>query len=97
MKKTIGMVLAVAALLGFGATAAMACQNLGPNTHLILVQAVDLEEGRLTGIDAEAQEPMTFTASEKILKGLEMGTSYVVVFKMADDEMEVEQATPVTG
>lgn len=65
-------ILATALLLGtlFGASTALACDAMGPSTHMGSLMSVDAATHTFTIRDAQSSSPITFVASEEIITGL---------------------------
>lgn len=59
-------------LLGtlFGASAAQACEAMGPSTHMGSLMSVDATKHTFTIRDAQSSSPITFVASKEIITSL---------------------------
>jgi hypothetical protein len=60
----------VGALLAAGSAGAWACKAAGPDTHVGMLQSVNVKTKSFTIIDAETRGPIEFQADEAILKQL---------------------------
>ena len=47
---------------------ALACQAMGPTTHVGRILSFDLEKSTFTILDSETVSPVTFSADEKIMQ-----------------------------
>lgn len=65
-------------LLGVTGTT-LACDGMGPNTHVGLLTSVNAEKHTFTIRDAQSQNPITFSASDKILSGLKNASGNIMV------------------
>ncbi len=92
MKKVRIAVFTAAAALS--PSAVWACSAAGPSTHVGNVLSVEADQGRFTIRDAETMSPITFTASESILKSLEAGKG--VVFVDYEEDGDALRAVDVT-
>lgn len=54
----------------FVAGAALACESMGPATHMGQLLSVDAGKHTFTIRDAESSSPITFIATEEIITGL---------------------------
>lgn len=71
-------VLLVAGLIA-APMASWACDGAGPATHIGKVTAVDAAAKKFTIKDVQSQGPITFTATEEIIKGLTGAKGMVTV------------------
>ncbi len=54
----------------FASSAALACESMGPATHMGQFMSVDAAKHTFTIRDAESSSPITFTATQEIITGL---------------------------
>ena len=78
MKHAWGALLALALLLI--ASAAPACEQAGPNTHVGIVVAVDVSKGVLTITDAQTRQDLSFVAASELLRGVAVRDQIAVVY-----------------
>ena len=70
----------------FASSIAIACDAMGPSTHMGQLMSVDDTGKTFTIRDAQSQSPLTFTANNEILKGLkEASGSIMVNYEEKDD------------
>ena len=75
-------------LLGtlFGASAAQACDAMGPSTHMGSLMSVDAAKHTFTIRDAQSSSPITFVATQEIITGLKgFAGSLMVNYEENDD------------
>jgi len=58
-----------------------ACKSAGPNTHVGSVTTIDAKAKTFTIQDAETDQPMTFAATDTILKELKIKDRVMVGYK----------------
>ncbi len=76
--------IALATLLTSGAT--LACSAMGPKTHVGNITEIDRHQHTLTIIDAETQQPITFSIDNKQLLTLKNNSGQVMVrYRDGDD------------
>lgn len=78
--KLILAVLILAIFLGSAVTT-WACESAGPNKHIGSITAIDTQAKTFTLRDAETEQLITFEATEKILKSLEVEDRVMVSYK----------------
>jgi hypothetical protein len=78
MKKGIVSVVGLCGLLLLGGNA-LACEVAGPNKHVGPVTAVDNDAATFTILDAETRAPITFAASNAILRDVSRAKGQVMV------------------
>jgi hypothetical protein len=86
MNKTT--ILTIALFLGtlFGANATLACESMGPSTHMGSLMSVDAGNRTFTIRDAQSRSPITFVATEEIITGLKgFAGSLMVNYKEGAD------------
>ena len=64
-----------------------ACKSAGPNKHVGSVTAIDAKAKTFTIQDAETGQPMTFAATDKILKELKVKDRVMVGYKEENGKM----------
>ena len=69
--------LALAALLASSTT--LACSAMGPKTHVGNITEIDRNQHTLTIMDAETQQPITFSVDNKQLLALNSSSGQVIV------------------
>ena len=75
-------------LLGtlIGASAAQACDGMGPSTHMGQLMSLDTAKHTFTIRDAQSSGPITFVASDDIITGLKgFAGSLMVNYEENDD------------
>ena len=77
-KNVTAGVLLVAGLIA-APVASWACDGAGPATHIGKVSAVDAAAKKFTIKDVQTQGPITFTATDEIIKGLSGAKGMVTV------------------
>ncbi len=77
MRKTTLSGLALAAAL-FSASA-LACDAMGPSTHMGQLMSIDPDKATFTIRDAQSGGPITFSADADVLKALKAHTGSVMV------------------
>jgi len=76
--------LALAALLASSTT--LACSAMGPKTHVGNITEIDRNQHTLTIMDAETQQPITFSVDNKQLLALNSSSGQVIVrYRDGDD------------
>jgi hypothetical protein len=73
-------------VLGTG-TMTWACKSAGPNKHVGSVTAIDAKAQTFTIRDAETDHPMTFAATDKMLKDLKLSARVMVGYKEDNGKM----------
>lgn len=68
-------------------TITWACKSAGPNKHVGSVTAIDAKAKTFTIRDAETDHPMSFEATDKILKGLKVSDRVMVGYKEEKGKM----------
>lgn len=71
--------LAFALCALFASSATLACSAMGPNTHVGNITEIDRGDKTLTIMDAETQQPITFTVDNQLLLSLNSSSGQVVV------------------
>ena len=82
------IILITSLLLGtlFGASAAQACDAMGPATHMGSLMSVDAAKHTFTIRDAQSSSPITFVATQEIITGLKgFAGSLMVNYEKNDD------------
>jgi len=70
----------------FTSSAALACESMGPTTHMGQLMSVDATKHTFTIRDAESSSPITFVATQEILTGLKgFAGSLMVNYEKNDD------------
>jgi len=59
--------------------ASFACDGAGPSTHIGKVSSVDAAAKKFTITDVQSKGPITFVATEEILKGIKDAKGMVTV------------------
>ncbi len=59
--------------------ASLACDGAGPSTHIGKVSSVDATAKKFTITDVQSKGPITFAATEEILKGVKDAKGMVTV------------------
>jgi hypothetical protein len=59
--------------------ASFACDGAGPSTHIGKVSSVDAAANKFTITDVQSKGPITFVATEEILKGIKDAKGMVTV------------------
>lgn len=67
MKNRMLVPMIVASMLLLGSASALACSAAGPNKHVGPITSIDSKGGFFTILDAQTQQPISFTASKEIL------------------------------
>ncbi|HHI94560.1 MAG TPA: hypothetical protein ENK04_13785 [Gammaproteobacteria bacterium] len=67
-KSLLSGVLLAGALFTSGAV--LACESMGPSTHMGQLMSVDATKHTFTIRDAESRSPITFAATQEIITGL---------------------------
>lgn len=76
--------LVISSLLVMGSV--MACDAMGPGAHMGQLMSVNAAQSTFTIRDAQSQSPITFSASDEIIAGLEgMNGSVMVKYEKEDD------------
>jgi len=78
IKKTttqFGLILAVL----LASSGALACSAMGPKTHVGNITEIDRNQQTLTIMDAETQQPITFSVDNKQLMALNSSSGQVIV------------------
>ena len=86
MKKhmIIASTLLASSLLASGT--ALACDAMGPASHMGQLMSVNEAQSTFTIRDAQTQSPITFTANDEIITGLKGASGSVMVkFEKEDD------------
>ncbi|PCI10168.1 MAG: hypothetical protein COB71_11470 [Thiotrichales bacterium] len=85
IKKTTTLFgIALAALLASSST--LACSAMGPKTHVGNITEIDRHQHTLTIMDAETQQPITFSVDNKQLMALNSSSGQVIVrYRDGDD------------
>ncbi len=74
----------LAALLA--SSSALACSAMGPKTHVGNITEIDRNQHTLTIMDAETQQPITFSVDNKQLMALNSSAGQVIVrYRDGDD------------
>ena len=58
---------------------ALACQAMGPTTHVGRILSFDLEKSTFTILDSETVSPVTFSADEKIMQQIAQAKGMAMV------------------
>ncbi len=70
----------------FASSATLACESMGPATHMGQLMSVDVTKHTFTIRDAESSSPITFIATQEIITGLKgFAGSLMVNFEENDD------------
>jgi len=70
----------------FTSGAALACESMGPTTHMGQLMSVDATKHTFTIRDAESSSPITFIATQEIITGLkDFAGSLMVNYEENDD------------
>jgi len=64
-----------------------ACKSAGPNTHVGSVTTIDAKARTFTIQDAETDQPMTFAATDTVLKGIKVKDRVAVGYKEEQGKM----------
>jgi len=64
-----------------------ACKSAGPNTHVGSVTTIDADAKTFTIQDAETEQPMTFAATDTILRELKVKDRVLVGYKEEKGKM----------
>ena len=78
MAKKIMVGAVLAGLLALP-VASFACDGAGPSTHIGKVSSVDAAAKKFTITDVQSKGPITFVATEEILKGVKDAKGMVTV------------------
>lgn len=78
MAKKIMVGAVLAGLLALP-VASFACDGAGPSTHIGKVSSVDAAAKKFTITDVQSKGPITFVATEEILKGIKDAKGMVTV------------------
>lgn len=70
-----------------GVATTWACQSAGPNKHVGAITAIDAKAKTFTIQDAETNHPMTFEATDKVLRELKLQDRVLVGYKEEDGRM----------
>jgi Cu/Ag efflux protein CusF len=82
MKKRSLIAAVILAVFVLGSvTTTWACKSAGPNKHVGSVTAIDAKAKTFTIRDAETDHPMTFEATDKILKEIKVSDRVMVGYK----------------
>jgi hypothetical protein len=75
-------------LLGalLGASAAQACDGMGPSTHMGQLMSLDTAKHTFTIRDAQSSGPITFVATDEIITGLKDFTGSLMVNYEENDD-----------
>ncbi len=80
----LGIILLAGTL--FASSAALACESMGPTTHMGQLMSVDATKHTFTIRDAESSSPITFIATQEIITGLKgFAGSLMVNYEENDD------------
>ncbi|MBL1276780.1 MAG: hypothetical protein COB30_011895 [Ectothiorhodospiraceae bacterium] len=82
------IILTGALLLGtlFASSATLACDAMGPSTHMGQLVSVDADKQTFTIRDAQSSSPITFVATDEIITGLKgFAGSLMVNYEENDD------------
>jgi hypothetical protein len=66
---------------------AWACKSAGPNKHVGSITAIDAKAQTFTIRDAETDHPVTFAATDKMLKDLKLSARVMVGYKEDNGKM----------
>ena len=86
-KTNILGILLLAGLIMGPADVSLACKAAGPNKHVGNITAINDTGGEFTILDAETGKPMTFQATPKILKDLQVEARVMVSYKEEEDKL----------
>jgi hypothetical protein len=67
-----------------------ACDAMGPDRHLGVVQKINPERGTFTIIDAQMRKPLTFIADQETLNTLALDQPFVITYRMDGSKMKAE-------
>ena len=79
MTKRLFAAAAVVAAIAGSPLAAWACDGAGPATHIGKVTAIDAAGKKFTIKDVQSQGPITFSANDEIIKGVQGAKGMVTV------------------
>lgn len=79
MTKKLFAAAAVTAVLAGSPIAGWACDGAGPATHIGKVTAIDAAGKKFTIKDVQSQGPITFSATDDIIKGVQGAKGMVTV------------------
>lgn len=86
MNKRIIFIITLFLATLFGASAAQACDAMGPSTHMGSLMSVDAAKHTFTIRDAQSSSPITFVATQEIITGLKgFAGSLMVNYEENDD------------
>jgi hypothetical protein len=85
-RSLISVVILAVFVLGTG-TMTWACKSAGPNKHVGSITSIDAKAQTFTIQDAETDHPVTFAATEKMLKDLKVSARVMVGYKEDNGKM----------
>ncbi len=87
----VGVIVSVMCL----ASAALACDVAGPDTHVGQIKAIDLAQSSFTILDQQVKQPFTFLAAPEQLKGLSLGQMVMVKYTETKGQLKAEEIKPL--
>jgi len=82
----VAAVFLAVVVLGTG-TMTWACKSAGPNKHVGSITSIDAKAQTFTIRDAETDHPMTFAATDTMLKDLKLSARVMVGYKEDNGKM----------
>lgn len=86
-KRSLISVVVLAVFVLGSVSTTWACKSAGPNKHVGNVTAIDAKAKTFTIRDAETDHPMSFEATDKILKDLKVSDRVMVGYQEEKGKM----------